>query len=87
MIVDNGDLWAAPRIEPVWADQTVDDLRQLDPTTPFEDMGVMAAFPRSAFGSGRFTIYVDLPAEGEHKPRRVERFGEIEWSGAQARRR
>ena len=76
VLVENGDAWAAPRIEPLWADQTADDLRQLDPTTPFEDMGVMAAFPRSAFG--RFvTIYVDLPAEGGHKRRRVQRFGKI----------
>ena len=83
VIVENGDAWAAPRIEPLWADQTADDLRQLDPTTPFEDVGVMAAFPRSAFG--RFiTIYVDLPAEGGHKHRRVQRFGRIEWSGVQA---
>ena len=64
-------------------DQTADDLRQLDPTTPFDEVGVVAAF-RSAFVLGRFVnIYVNLPAEPGQQ-RGVQRFGLIEWSGVEA---
>ena len=85
VIVENGGMSCGtlPRVEPVWADQRADDLRQLDPTTPFDDVGVMAAFPRSAFVPGRFVnIYVSLRTEVAAREC-VQRFGLIEWSGIQ----
>jgi hypothetical protein len=83
VIVENGGMSCGtlPRVEPVWADQRADDLRQLDPMTPFDDVGVMAAFPRSAFVPGRFVnIYVSLRSEVAAWEC-VQRFGLIQWSG------
>ena len=82
-----GDSWSPRRIEPLWVRQDAEDLRQIDPETPFKEVGVMAAFPRSAFVPGRLiTIYRDLPCypdrpcePGHHKG--VQVFGRIEWSG------
>lgn len=85
VIVENGGMSCGtlPRVEPVWADQHADDLRQLDPMTTFDEVGVMAAFPRSAFVPGRFVnIYVSLRTE-VGAWRCVQRFGLIDWSGIQ----
>jgi hypothetical protein len=88
VIVDGrGDSFGYPnpgmgvRIEPLWVEQHADDLRQLDRRTPFLDVGVMAAYPRAAFVSGRLvTIYRRLPAE-PGRTGGVQRFGLIQWSG------
>jgi hypothetical protein len=80
---DGSGSWNPRRVEPLWVRQEATDLRQLDPETLFEEVGVMAAFPRSAFVAGRLiTIYTDLPSEpGRH--RGVQVFGRIEWNGEQ----
>jgi hypothetical protein len=65
-------------IEPLWVQQDAEDLRQLDPTTTFEDVGVMAAFPRAAFVPGRLVrIFVPLPPLAPGQVREVQRFGLI----------
>jgi hypothetical protein len=82
-----GDSWSPRRIEPLWVRQDAEDLRQIDPETPFKEVGVMAAFPRSAFVAGRLiTVYTNLPCypdrpcePGHHKG--VQVFGRIEWNG------
>jgi hypothetical protein len=85
-----GDSWSPRRIEPLWVQQDAEDLRQIDPETPFKTVGVMAAFPRSAFVAGRLiTIYTSLPCypdrpcEPGHR-KGVQVFGRIEWSGGAA---
>lgn len=75
-----------PRVEPLWTDQGAQDLRQLDRATPFEDVGVMAAFPRSAFVPGRYVnIYRQLRSDSV-ATECIQRFGVIEWSGDAGRR-
>jgi hypothetical protein len=69
------------RVEPLWAEQHADDLRLLDRRTEFADVGVMAAYPRSAFVAGRLiTIYLRLPRE-LGRGTGVQRFGLIQWNG------
>jgi hypothetical protein len=82
-IVEDGDAFGGRlRIEPLWTLQNADELRELDTRTPFREVGVMAAFPRSAFVAGRLvTIYLRLPSE-PGQLRGVQRFGLIEWNGA-----
>lgn len=82
-IVEEGDSFGGKlRILPVWTDQSANDLRQLDTRTSFQEVGVMAAFPRSAFVPGRLvTIYLRLPSEPKQL-RGVQRLGLIEWNGA-----
>jgi hypothetical protein len=72
----------AVRIEPLWIEQHADDLRRLDHRTRFSDVGVMAAYPRSAFVPGRLvTIFVRVPSEPGTQ-RGAQRFGLIVWNGA-----
>jgi hypothetical protein len=82
-IVEDGDAFGGRlRIEPLWTLQNADELRELDTRTPFQEVGVMAAFPRSAFVPGRLvTIYLRLPSE-PGQLRGVQKFGLIEWNGA-----
>jgi hypothetical protein len=82
-IVEEGDSFGGKqRILPLWTQQSADELRQVDTRTAFQDVGVMA-FPRSAFVPGRLvTIYLRLPSE-QGQLRGVQRFGLIEWIGAQ----
>ena len=86
-IVEEGDSFGGKlRILPVWTDQNANELRQLDTRTSFQDVGIMAAFPRSAFVPGRLvTIYLRLPSEPKQL-RGVQRLGLIEWNGALAMR-
>lgn len=83
-IVEEGDsVGAKLRIEPLWTQQNADELRRLDTHTSFHDVGVMAAFPRSAFVPGRIVvIYLRLPTSQPREYRGVQRFGLIEWNGA-----
>jgi hypothetical protein len=62
-------------------EQNAEELRASDGQTKFRDVGIMAAFPRSAFVRGRLvTIFRDLPAEpGVH--RGVQVFGRLNWRG------
>jgi hypothetical protein len=73
------DTTSGNRVEPVWETQDAADLRLIDPHTPFQPVGAIAAFPRSAFQSGRIvTIHAPLPdnpATGAH--RAVQVFGEF----------
>jgi hypothetical protein len=81
-VVEDGDsVGGKLRIEPLWTQQHADELRQLDTHTSFQDVGVMAAFPRSAFIPGRVVvIYLRLPSE-PGRYRGVQRFGLIDWNG------
>jgi hypothetical protein len=68
-------------MRPGSSDQVAGDLRQLDRTTSFEDVGVMAALPRSAFVPGRYVnIYRQLRSDSV-ATECIQRFGVIEWSG------
>ena len=84
VIVERGSEYSGvPRVEPVWTQQHAEDLRQLDRRTEFQDVGVMAAFPRSAFVPGRLVIiYLRLQPEAG-LPSGVQRFGFLDWNGAQ----
>jgi hypothetical protein len=82
VIVERGDYSAVPRVEPLWVEQHAEDLRQLDPERSFREVGVMAAFPRSAFVPGRSVIiYRVLPPTEPGGGSGVQRFGRIEWNG------
>jgi hypothetical protein len=78
---DGRTSWSLKRIEPLWLEQNAEELRASDGQTKFRDVGIMAAFPRSAFVRGRLvTIFRDLPAEpGVH--RGVQVFGRLNWRG------
>jgi hypothetical protein len=74
---------SVPRVEPLWVEQDAEELRRLDPARSFESVGVVAAFPRSAFVSGSVVIiYRDFGRSESGQSRRVQRFGAIEWSGS-----
>ena len=87
IVEPHGDSFGFPspgsgvRVEPLWVEQHADDLRQLDRRTEFAEVGVMAAYPRTAFVPGRLiTIYRRMePQPG--RPTGVQRFGLIQWSG------
>jgi hypothetical protein len=84
VIVERGDYNAVPRSEPLWVEQHAEDIRQLDPQRSFQDVGVMAAFPRAAFVPGHSVIiYRALPPTETGQSKGVQRFGLIQWSGTQ----
>jgi hypothetical protein len=87
LIAEEGDsVGGKLKVEPVWTLQNADDLRRLDNHTPFRDVGVMAAFPRSAFVPGRLVvIYLRLPTSHPREYKGVQRFGLIEWNGGPPR--
>jgi hypothetical protein len=84
LIAEEGDsIGGKLKVEPVWTLQNADDLCRLDSETSFQDVGVMAAFPRSAFVPGRLVvIYLRLPTSHPREYKGVQRFGLIEWNGA-----
>jgi hypothetical protein len=83
VIVERGEYTSVPRTEPLWIEQQAEDLRQLDPQRSFQEVGVMAAFPRSAFVRGHTVIvYRVLPPTEVGGGRGVQRLGRIEWDGA-----
>ena len=84
LIAEEGDsVGGKLKVEPVWVQQNADELRRLDSHTSFQDVGVMAAFPRSAFVPGRIVvIYLRLPTSHPREYKGVQRFGLIEWNGA-----
>jgi hypothetical protein len=69
-------------IAPLWEKQDAADLRIIDPTRQFKNIGTMAAFPQTAFQPGRVVVmYADLPQDassGGH--RKVQVFGEFAGS-------
>lgn len=82
VITEQGSSWGWPRTEPLWVRQDANDLRMLDPRMPDGEVGVMAAFPRSAFVPGYIvSLYADLPAYRAGQHRGVQVFGRIEWNG------
>ena len=84
LIAEEGDsVGGKLKVEPVWIRQNADELHRLDSHTSFQDVGVMAAFPRSAFVPGRkVVIYLRLPTSHPRKYKGVQVFGLIEWNGA-----
>ena len=74
------DTRSGNRVPPLWEARDASDLRLIDPRTPFQQVGVVAAFPLSAFQPGRIVIIYaslpDNPATGGH--RRVQVFGEFQ---------
>jgi hypothetical protein len=67
-------------VPPTWEIQDASDLRLIDPQALFQQVGVVAAFPRSAFQAGRIAVIsAELPdnaATGSH--RRVQVCGEFQ---------
>lgn len=87
VIVEHGDYSSVPRVEPLWIEQGADEIRRLDHSRSFAEIGVVAAFPRSAFVPGhRVIIYRALPRTDTGMSTGVQRFGLIEWSGSGTRR-
>jgi hypothetical protein len=83
VIVERGDYSAVPRTEPIWTEQHAEDIRQLDPQRFSQEVGVMAAFKRSAFVRGHsIIIYRTLAPSELGASRATQRFGRIEWNGA-----
>lgn len=84
LIAEEGDsVGGRLKVDPVWTLQNADDLRRVDSGTSFQDVGVMAAFPRSAFVPGRkVVIYLRLPTSQPREYKGVQVFGFIEWNGA-----
>jgi len=74
------DTISGNHVPPLWEARDASDLRLIDPRTPFQQVGVVAAFSLSAFQPGRIVIiYASLPnnpATGGH--RRVQVFGEFQ---------
>jgi hypothetical protein len=87
LIAEEGDsVGGKLKVEPVWTLQNADDLRRLDSQTSFRDVGVMAAFPRSAFVPGRLVvIYLRLPTSHPREYKGVQVFGLIDWNAAPPR--
>ena len=73
------DTTSGNNVAPLWESQDARDLRLIDPQTPFERVGVVAAFPRSAFQPGRVVVIYaplpDNPATGAN--RRSQVYGEF----------
>jgi hypothetical protein len=67
-------------VGPIWEVRDVRDLRHIDPRRPFPEIGMVGAFPRSAFQPGRIVVLFaplpDDPATGAH--RGVQVFGEFQ---------
>ncbi len=83
IVEQRGGYSSVPRVEPLWVEQDAQDLRQLDPERSFREVGVMAAFPRSAFVPGHLVIiYRVLEPTELGAERGVQRFGRLEWNGA-----
>jgi hypothetical protein len=80
-IVERGGSVVGDHIEPLWSLQTADELRQIDPTTRFREVGAMAAFPRTAFVPGRQIVLYSQTVDVGGGARYAERFGVIEWDG------
>jgi hypothetical protein len=74
------DTTSGSNVPPIWEAQDARDLRAVDPRTPFQQVGIVAAFPRSAFQPGRVVIIYaplpDNPATGGHRRKQV--FGEFQ---------
>lgn len=73
------DTASGSNVPPVWETRDASDLRQIDRQTPFQQVGIVAAFPRSAFKPGGVAvIYADISdgAAGSH--RTVQVFGEFQ---------
>ena len=74
------DTTSGQSVPPAWEIQDAGDLRLIDPQASFDQVGVVAAFPRSAFQAGRVAVIYrelrDNAATGSH--RRVQVFGEFQ---------
>jgi hypothetical protein len=74
------DTTSGENVAPIWETHDAADLRMIDPQIPLERVGVVAAFPRSAFQPGRVVVIYaplpDNPATGAH--RRSQVFGEFQ---------
>ena len=71
------------RIEPLWIDQQATDLGELDRRVRRDDVGAMAAFPRSAFIPGRrICLYSESRLDGGGVRVQI-RSTTIEWDGNQ----
>ena len=74
------DTTSGSNVPPIWEAQDARDLRAVDPRTPFQQVGIVAAFPPSAFQPGRVVIIFaplpDNPATGGHRRKQV--FGEFQ---------
>ena len=69
-------------VEPMWETHDADDLRAIDPSTPFQEVGAVAGFPVAAFQPGRVVLFfAPLPDDsitGAH--RQVNVIGEFRES-------
>jgi len=71
------------RIEPIWIQQEDSDLQRLDTRTEFEEVGAVAAFPRSAFVPGR-QVFIHSAAYWTSTKTQIDHriWATIEWNGA-----
>jgi hypothetical protein len=81
-IVDRGGDILGKHIDPIWTGQEAEDLRQLDPGTHFEEVGVIAVFPVGAFRRGRL-VQISSTSQGNQgeRDRRAQAWATIEWDG------
>jgi hypothetical protein len=74
-------------ILPLWERQDAADVRLIDPRTPFQSVGTMAAFPREAFRPGGIVtisgVLPDNPVTGAH--RRANVYGEFQETRARVK--
>ena len=74
------DTTSGNSVRPMWEIQDASDLRLIDPQASFQQVGIVAAFPRNAFQAGRVAVIsAELPdnaATGSH--RSVQVFGEFQ---------
>jgi hypothetical protein len=82
-IVDQGNDPSGPsRIDPIWIQQEATEIRQLDKHTPFEEVGAMAAFSRTAFVRGREVFISSKEYRNSSKQLVEQRISAIiEWDG------
>lgn len=71
------------RIDPIWIQQEATEIRQLDKHTTFEEVGAVAAFPRTAFVRGR-EVFITSTGYWNSNKLLVEHSVSaiIEWDGA-----
>jgi hypothetical protein len=70
------------RIDPIWIQQEATEIRQLDKHTPFEEVGAVAAFPRTAFVRGREVFITSTEYQNSNRQFIEHRISAIiEWDG------
>lgn len=86
-IIDAGGDITGRHLPPLWTAHDAEELRRLDSRSRFEEVAIVAAFPLTAFRSGRLLQISTSPqeTEGDGVGRRAQTWATIEWDGVDQR--